>query len=204
MENQYIKYLKIVIGMMLISLAIVISLQTELGVSPYDVLNQGLQITFGIPMEKIGYVSTVVGIILILIAATIKTFFDKNNKLSFIKNISFVAILIGFAMGMMTNFWFTFVNINPGSLLFAFSSVYIMSLGIAMIAKQKIIADPMTTLMMSMTDCGLSIILTRIILDGSMVLIGYLLGGTVGVCTVMFFLFLGVLIKLNLKYIKIL
>jgi uncharacterized membrane protein YczE len=79
-----------------------------------------------------------------------------------------------------------------------------MSLGIAMIAKQQMVADPMTTLMMSITDTGLGIIPTRIILDGSMTVLGFILGGTVGIGTLIFLFFLGTCINLNMKYLKFL
>lgn len=211
MENrsQSLKIIYIFIGMALITLAIVISLIANVGASPYDVLNQGIQRTLGIDPSKIGYITTAVGICLVLIAAVVKTVTVKGeNKKSFFKNISWIAIALGVIMGWMVNTWYQVdivtTNVSEGSILHVFIAMYIMSLGIAMVAKQKMVADPMTTLMMSITDTGLGIIPTRIILDGSMTVLGFILGGTVGIGTLIFLFCLGTCISLNIKYIKFL
>lgn len=203
-NNINLKIFKVIIGMSLITLGIVLSLQVNLGASPYDVFNQGIQVTLGIAPEKIGYVAFGVGCALVIIAAFVKTFIDKKNTDNFFKNISWLAILIGVGMGWMINIWYLFISVNEGQLIFLLISIYIMSLGIAMIAKQKIVADPMTTLMISIMDCGLGVVPTRIILDGSMVVLGFLLGGTVGIGTLLFLVSLGVLINFNLKNLKFL
>lgn len=211
MENrsQAVKIVYIVIGMALITLAIVVSLIANVGASPYDVLNQGIQRSLGIDPSKIGYVSTVVGICLVLVAAVVKTMTQKGeNKKNFFQNISWIAILLGIIMGWMVNTWYQIelitTNVVEGSILFAIIAVYLISLGIAMIAKQQLVADPMTTLMMSIMDAGLGVIPTRIILDGSMTVFGFILGGTVGIGTLLFLFFLGTCISLNMKYLKFL
>lgn len=211
MENrsQVVKIVFIVIGMVLITLAIVISLIANVGASPYDVFNQGIQMTLGLDPAKIGYVSTAVGTCLVLIAAVVKTVTVKGeNKKNFFANISWIAIALGIIMGWMVNTWYQIelvtANVNEGSIFHAAIAMYLMSLGIAMIAKQKMVADPMTTLMMSITDTGLGIVPTRIILDGSMTVFGFILGGTVGVGTLIFLFFLGTCISLNIRYLKFL
>lgn len=203
-KNKSFKMAKVVIGLLSITLGIVLSLQVNMGASPYDVMNQGIQRTLGVPPEKIGNVAIVVGIILTFIAALIKTLFNKKNEKKFFQNISWGAIVIGISMGWMINIWYMFVSVNEGQFIFTVIAVYLLSFGIAIIAKQKIIADPMTTVMMEIMDCGVGVIQTRVIIDGSMVVIGFILGGTVGIGTILFLLFLGILVNFNLKYLKFL
>ena len=69
MKDEILKYIKVTIGVILCALGIVMILNADLGLSPWDVLNQGINIQSGITL---GQANILVGIVVILIGIYFK------------------------------------------------------------------------------------------------------------------------------------
>ena len=69
MKDEVLKYIKVTIGVILCALGIVMILNADMGLSPWDVLNQGINIQSGITL---GQANILVGIVVILIGIYFK------------------------------------------------------------------------------------------------------------------------------------
>ena len=69
MKNEILKYIKVTSGIILCALGIVMILNADLGLSPWDVLNQGIHLQTGITL---GQANIIVGIAVVFIGIYFK------------------------------------------------------------------------------------------------------------------------------------
>ncbi|MBM7685789.1 hypothetical protein [Defluviitalea raffinosedens] len=174
---HYLKRLmKLLLGLFLYALGIVVSMKANLGFAPWEVFHYGLGKTIGL---TIGTVSILVGLIICLCAVwmgekiglgtilnmiLIGVFMDLLLMLSFIPEVN------GLIMGI--------IMIITGLFIISFGSYFYIASGFG--------AGPRDSLMVALQrKTGLPVGLCRGFLEGTVVLIGWLLGGPVGLGTVL-------------------
>ncbi|MDK2788774.1 MAG: uncharacterized protein PWP07_2019 [Epulopiscium sp.] len=174
---HYLKRLmKLLLGLFLYALGIVVSMKANLGFAPWEVFHYGLGKTIGL---TIGTVSILVGLIICLCAVwmgekiglgtilnmiLIGVFMDLLLMLSFIPEVN------GLFMGI--------IMIITGLFIISFGSYFYIASGFG--------AGPRDSLMVALQrKTGLPVGLCRGFLEGTVVLIGWLLGGPVGLGTVL-------------------
>lgn len=178
---------RLVVGLFLFSVGITCTVVPALGLAPWDSFHMGLSGRIGI---TIGQASIAVGVVLLIIVA----FFREPLGIGTILNVW----LIGFLMDVfLQNELFPY---HP-SLLYRFF-LFFMGMVIIAVASWLYIgagygAGPRDGLMLTvMRRTGWPVSVTRILIEGSAALFGFLLGGSLGIGTILIFLLLGPILEI--------
>ncbi|MDX8335161.1 MULTISPECIES: YczE/YyaS/YitT family protein [Cetobacterium] len=197
MKKELLRYFKLIIGLLLCSLGVVIILNSNLGLSPWDVLNQGLNKTIGVTL---GEANLLVGAVVVLFSIFLKQPMGSGTLINF--------LLFGVFIDM-----YIYLDIIPkGDILI--KKVIILIIGI-LVFSYGCYAYISTGLGCGPRD-GLMVILTKKLkyplwkiktsIELIVLTLGYFLGGTVGIGTIVSSLCVGPIIqyffKLNNKDIK--
>ncbi|MGL5583422.1 MAG: YczE/YyaS/YitT family protein [Cetobacterium sp.] len=198
-KREVFKYSKLMLGLLLCSLGVVTILNSNLGLSPWDVLNQGLNRTIGITL---GEANLLVGAVVVFVSIFLKQPIGSGTIINF--------LLVGVFIDM-----YMFLDIVPkGDLLF--KKIAILIIGI-LIFSYGCYVYISTGLGCGPRD-GLMVVLTKkskyplwkikTCIEVVVLSIGYFLGGTVGVGTIISSICVGPLIqyffKMNNQDIKLL
>ena len=193
MKDEVLKYIKVTIGVILCALGIVMILNADLGLSPWDVLNQGINIQSGITL---GQANILVGIVVILIGI----YFKQPIGSGTIINVALVGTFVDIFMFLDFLPWGDTVLkqiflFGMGEIVFALGSYMYISGGCG--------CGPRDGLMVVFTKkTGLSMGMVRLCLEVSALTAGYFLGGKVGVGTALFSLGTGYVIQFFFKMFK--
>ena len=193
MKDEVLKYIKVTIGVILCALGIVMILNADMGLSPWDVLNQGINIQSGITL---GQANILVGIVVILIGI----YFKQPIGSGTIINVALVGTFVDIFMFLDFLPWGDTVLkqiflFGMGEIVFALGSYMYISGGCE--------CGPRDGLMVVFTKkTGLSMGMVRLCLEVSALTAGYFLGGKVGVGTALFSLGTGYVIQFFFKMFK--
>ncbi len=193
MKDEVLKYIKVTIGVILCALGIVMILNADMGLSPWDVLNQGINIQSGITL---GQANILVGIVVILIGI----YFKQPIGSGTIINVALVGTFVDIFMSLDFLPWGDTVLkqiflFGMGEIVFALGSYMYISGGCG--------CGPRDGLMVVFTKkTGLSMGMVRLCLEVSALTAGYFLGGKVGVGTALFSLGTGYVIQFFFKMFK--
>ena len=197
MKRELLKYLKLMVGLLLCALGVVTILNSNLGLSPWDVLNQGLNKTIGITL---GEANLLVGAFVVLFSIFLKQPIGSGTVINF--------LLVGVFIDM-----YIYLDIIPkGDLLL--KKIVILTVGI-LIFSYGCYVYISTGLGCGPRD-GLMVVLTKkskyplwkikTCIEIVVLSLGYILGGTIGIGTVISSLCVGPLIqyffKINSQDIK--
>lgn len=189
----FLRFLKLVFGLFLYGLGVVIVMHANIGYAPWEVLHSGISQTMGI---SIGVVTVGVGVIIVALTFLL----GEKVGLGTLLNM----LLIGLFMDLIISF-----NIIPivdhlsigipmlilGLLTIAFASYFYISSAFG--------AGPRDSLMVAVTKkTGFPVGLCRGILEVSVVIVGYFLGGLVGIGTVISAFCIGFCIQIIFKLFK--
>ena len=189
--NKFIRItLRVLLGFLVYGLAIVFMIHANIGLSPWDVLHQGISLKTGLTM---GQISISVGIIIIIIDA----FMGEGIGFATIGNV----LLIGTFLDIFEN-----LNIIPyaNNLL---SGIMMMLIGIVLGAIATILylkpalgSGPRDGLMLAVNKRSSKPVgFIRIVIDLTVLGIGWLLGGSVGIGTIISGVGLGYAIQIGFK-----
>lgn len=81
MKQEILRYLKLVLGLLLCALGVVTILNSNLGLSPWDVLNQGLNRSIGITL---GEANLLVGAVVVLLSMFLKQPIGSGTVINFL------------------------------------------------------------------------------------------------------------------------
>ncbi len=175
--TSYLKrFADLFLGIILFSLGIVFTMKANLGYGPWEVFHQGLGETIGL---SIGKASILTGLVIGVIVALL----GEKLGLGTILNMVFIGFFIDVILALdfipqMDSLWSGIVEITIGFFIIAFGSYFYIRSGFG--------AGPRDSLMVLLErKSKLSVGICRIILEASAVLIGWMLGGPVGLGTVL-------------------
>lgn len=155
----------------------------ELGLPPWEVLHQGISEQTGIP---IGTVGIFVGMIVLLLWIPLR----ERIGIGTVLNVIIIGIVIDVTLFFFAyegdTLWIQTVLMLSGVLLYGIGSGFYIGAGLG--------PGPRDGLMTGLARRGLRIGPVRVVLEVSVLVIGWLLGGTVGVGTVVFAFGMGPLI----------
>lgn len=193
MKKEVLKYIKLISGLFFCAVGIVTILNAELGLSPWDVLNQGLNKQLGITL---GQANIGIGIIVILIGL----YFKQPLGSGTILNVILVGIFIDLLIELNIIPW---ANGVPNQIMLFIMGEIVFSLGSYMYISTGCGCGPRDGLMVVLTKrTGFSVGNIRLGLEASAMTLGYFLGGKVGVGTVIFSLITGYIIQFFFKVFK--
>ncbi|TJX13068.1 hypothetical protein E9840_11030 [Tissierella creatinini] len=193
MKDILFRLIKATIGLFLFALGIVMTINANLGVAPWDVFHQGLSNTFGITM---GRASIIVGLFII----TLDIILGQSIGWASIMNI----LLIGSFMDllMLNNLVPTFSGFFP-NIIMILLGILIEGYGCWMYISVGLGAGPRDGLMVVLTrKTGKSVRLVKSLLEVIATLIGYLLGGSIGIGTLIMALLGGQIFQFAFKTVK--
>lgn len=175
--TSYLKrFADLFLGIILFSLGIVFTMKANLGYGPWEVFHQGLGETIGL---SIGKASILTGLVIGVIVALL----GEKLGLGTILNMVFIGFFIDVILALdfipqMDSLWSGIVEITIGFFIIAFGSYFYIRSGFG--------AGPRDSLMVLLErKSKLSVGICRIILEAAAVLIGWMLGGPVGLGTVL-------------------
>lgn len=189
MMRHYINRLFwLVIGVMVSALGITMMLRANVGLEPWSVLQQGMAQTVGITY---GTASVIVG------AAAIGTAVLCGESFGFGTVVDIVLCAIS-VDGLLWLDWIPEMHSLPSGIWMLLGGMELLALGTWMYMKSALGAGPRDALMVALAHkTGRSVGLCRISAEVIVIIIGFLLGGQVGIGTVISALGLGSLLNLN-------
>ncbi|MCL2318504.1 MAG: hypothetical protein FWC45_00335 [Treponema sp.] len=193
MKNFYIRLLNIIIGLFLYALGIVITIRANIGYAPWDVLHIGIANTLGL---SIGTISISVGLIIIVIVKIM----GERLGLGTILNILLIGIFLDIILKIniipkMNNLFFGSIMLILG--------LFIISLGSYFYIKSAFGAGPRDSLMVVLArKTKIPVGICRSTIELLATLGGWLLGGMVGIGTVISVIGIGFCIQLTFKILK--
>ena len=166
---------KLIFGLFLYALGIVITMKAHLGFAPWEVFHQGVSLTIGLSIGKVSILTGFVICILVYLSGeklglgTILNMFLIGIFMDWILESNVIPRMSGFISGMIMMF--------IGLFIISFASYFYIGSGFG--------AGPRDSLMVAIErKTGLAVGISRGIIEGSAVFIGWLLGGPVGFGTV--------------------
>ncbi|MBC3796219.1 YczE/YyaS/YitT family protein [Acetobacterium tundrae] len=193
MKTYLFRFLKLNFGLFLYGLGIVVTMKGNVGYAPWEVLHSGISQTLGI---SIGLVNTGVGAIIVVIVCLL----GEKIGLGTIFNMFMIGLFMDLILKsniipLMHNFWL-------GSLVMILG-LFIISLGTYFYISSAFGAGPRDSLMVAVTrKTGFPVGLCRGILEVSVVIVGWLLGGMVGLGTLLSAFAIGFCIQVTFKVLR--
>lgn len=179
---------RLLLGLYLVGLGLAMMIHTGLGVPPWDVLSQGVQVQTG---WSFGFSAIVISAIVLLLWIPIK----QQPGIGTVIN----AIMIG-----------PFADLNEplmpeldgwlANLLWMVLGLFAVALGAGLYISANLGAGPRDGLMVGLTRVsGWPFWIIRTIGESLVLLTGWLLGGTVGIGTALFAVAIGYLMQISMK-----
>ena len=166
-------------GLWLFALGSVLTIRASLGVSPWDVLHDGIRrntpLSFGVAVIA-------VGVLLVLVS----TLFGMRPGPGTIANMLFIGVFVDLMLLTRVG-----AGIDDGPMAARVavmaSGVAVVGLGSALYIGANLGAGPRDSLMVvAATKLGVRVGVARALIEGSALVAGWLLGGAVGVGTLLF------------------
>lgn len=162
---------------------IVLVIQADLGSAPWDVLNIGLYKAIGL---TIGSWSIIVGVFVLSTSAFLAKAFPK---LGAFLNMLLCGIFIDMYLLIP---WLQTPKTLPGQMMMLISGIIIMAYGMAIYISANVGTGPRDSLMLIiMEKTKIKVQWIRFIMEISVLLVGWMLGGPVGIGTIIFCLTIG-------------
>lgn len=177
------------VGMIILSFGIGMTIRGErFGIGPWDVLHYGLTETIGL---TIGTWSIITGFFLVLLMIIV---YRRIPKIGTWINMVVIGVFIDISL-----FVLPVPETYQGTLFMFVLGVIVMGIGIGIYIAPNMGAGPRDSLMLILVDkVGMSINGARITMEVTVALFGWLLGGPVGLGTVIIAFGLGALVQLAL------
>lgn len=193
MKSLCFSLIRLMLGLFLYSLGVVFAIKAYIGYPPWDVLHIGLANTFGI---SIGTISIILGIFIGLIAVLL------GEKIGFgtILNMIFIGVFLDLVLSIQiipvaNNFILGIAMLIIGLFIIAFATYFYIGAALG--------AGPRDSLMVALTRItGLPIGACRGIIELLVVLSGWMLGGMVGIGTVLAAFGIGFCIQIVFNLLK--
>ena len=182
-----LRLLRLCFGLFLFGLGVAIMVQAGIGLDPWTVLAQGIALRSGI---GIGWVILLIGAVVLLMWIPLR----QKPGIGTVANILLVGLAVELGVAVIppiTGWFWQLLTFLAGLLVLAIASgIYIGAhLG----------TGPRDGLMTGLNQrFGWPIWLSRFLVEGSVLALGWLLGGTVGLGTVLFALLVGPAVHVSL------
>jgi len=190
LKISFQRWFKLLAGLVCFGIGIAFMKQSQLGLSPWEVLHDGLARASGM---QIGTVSIFIGILVLLLWIPIR----EKPGIGTILNILII--------GTVTNLMLLVTPLAsqlPLQIFWLVAGLLGSGLGSALYLGSRLGAGPRDGLMMAFyRRSGWSIRLVRSMLESSVLVVGWLLGGKIGVGTLAFAFGIGPLIQFMFRLI---
>lgn len=165
---------RLYIGLFVCSIGIVMTIHSNLGLSPWDTFHQGLAKLTGL---TIGQIYTILGIFIVIL----DTIMGERIGWGTLANMAFLGLFIDLLM--LNNLIPQFSGFLP-SLLMLVGGLFVLAYGIYLYISVGLGSGPRDGLMIALTKKTKKPIgLVKLSIEALALLLGYLLGGSIGIGT---------------------
>ncbi|MGI6777713.1 MAG: YczE/YyaS/YitT family protein [Acetivibrionales bacterium] len=193
MKHFFIRIIRLYFGIFLTSVGVVMTYNANLGLSPWDVFHQGISKITGI---TIGVATIIVGVVIVIINA----FMRERLGWGTLINMVFVGVFIDL---LMLNGLIPVFHSFVARLAMMLAGLFVIGVGSFFYIGSGLGAGPRDGLMVVLTQkTKKSVRLVRSTIETAALVIGFALGGTVGVGTVISALVIGFFVQLAFKIFK--
>jgi uncharacterized membrane protein YczE len=176
LKNYFVRLLSLLLGLFLFAVGIVLTMKANIGYAPWDVLHSGVSELTGI---SFGTVSILIGILICFIVVAVGEKLGLGTILNMVLIGTFINVLLG------SNLIPTIHGFLPG-LIVLIIGLFVISFGSYFYIKAGFGAGPRDYLMVVIRrKTHLPVGVSRGLVEGSAVLFGWALGGSVGGGTVL-------------------
>lgn len=193
MKAVVIRIIRLFAGLFLFAVGIVMTINANIGLQPWDVFHQGLSHILNM---TIGQASIIVGILLIIM----NTFFGEKLGWGTICNMLFIGLFIDFLMlnnliPIFESIIISVIMMLLGLFIIGVASYFYIGAGLG--------TGPRDGLMVVLTKkTKKSVRLIRNSIEVTVSIIGYLLGGNIGIGTAITAITIGYFVQLSFKLFK--
>lgn len=179
-------------GLVLFGVGIAVMVVANLGLSPWEVLHQGISRNTGIPIGTVGIIT---GVLVLVLWIPL----HERIGIGTILNVILIGLVVDLAIWFMPETidetWLRWILMLGGTVAIAFGSGLYIGTGLG--------PGPRDGLMMGLQRKGINVGIARIGIEVSVLVIGWLMGGTVGVGTVVFAFGVGPLVAVFLPRLSL-
>lgn len=185
-RSLFYRWLFFTVGLIVLALGFTMIIKADkLGISPWDVLNVGLFKNFGL---SIGSWAIIVGFVIVASTAIATR---RLPQIGTLLNMLFIGVFID-----IFNFLIPDIETLVGQILIFSGGLLIAGYGVGLYVAPKIGAGPRDSLMLVLVEkTGLSISIIRSGIEVGVALIGWMLGGPVGIGTIAVALLTGKIVQ---------
>ncbi|WP_345385971.1 hypothetical protein [Nonomuraea salmonea] len=183
-----VRLLRLYGGLAMYGLGLALQVESGLGNGPWDVFHQGVALKLGL---TIGTVIILAGALVMLLWIPLK----QKPGLGTISNVVFVGLFADAALHLLPTpdvLAVQIVYVGLAVATVAFATLFYIGAGMG--------AGPRDGLMTGLVRLGLSVRVARLVIEVTMLAAGALLGGTVGLGTLVFALAIGPLVQLFTRW----
>lgn len=173
-------------GLAMFGIGISLIIEAHLGAAPWDVFHQGLSELTGI---SVGHVIVIVGVLLLLLWIPLR----QRPGLGTLLNAVEIGLVVDLVMPLIPD-----IDALAVRLLYLVVGIVVVAVGSGLYIGSGLGAGPRDGLMIGLGRLGLSVRVARTAIEVTVLVIGVLLGGTVGVGTVAFTFGIGPLVQVFL------
>lgn len=194
MRRSYpVRLALLVSGTALTALGVVMMLQANVGLEPWSVFHQGLELTTGI---SFGMASSLTGFIAILVAVLLGESFGIGT----IVNIVLCGVLID-ALNAVA--WIPLMTTVPTGILMLFAGMIVLAVGTWLYMASELGSGPRDALTVALArKVKRSVGPCRVTMDCTVTALGFLMGGRIGIGTVLAAVFVGWMIDLTFRIVR--
>lgn len=193
MKQFFARLLRLIWGLFLYALGIVVTMNAQIGYAPWDVFHVGLAKMTGM---SIGTASIVTGVVIVVITVFLGETLGLGTLLNMVLIGVFIDILLGFQIIPVAD------SFTVG-LMMMIVGLYINALATYFYIGSAFGAGPRDSFMVALTrKTRLPVGVCRVIIELSAVLVGWKLGGMVGIGTIISAFAIGFCIQTTFKVLK--
>lgn len=193
LKKEIIKHIKLIIGLFICALGMVMTINANLGVAPWDVFHQGLAKVIGITL---GTANIATGFVIVLIDIILGQPIGRGTIINMILLGIFIDIL------MLNHLVPIFESFLP-SIIMLLIGMFINAFGVFIYMSAELGSGPRDGLLVILTKkTGKSVRLIKSSLEVIAVTVGFIMGGKVGIGTLTLALFGGVIYQFVFKTVK--
>ncbi len=180
-------------GQILSAIGVTMVLNANVGLEPWSVLHEGLSLFFGI---SYGTAATIVGAVVIAIAVIMGESFGFGT----LSNVFLCPMMIDF---LLARGWFPEMHSFASGLVYLLIGMEILAIGTCFYMTSALGTGPRDALMVVLArKSGRSVGFCRIVVEILAVLVGWRLGGEVGIGTIIGAFLFGILLNINFSLLR--
>lgn len=183
---------RLLTGLALFGIGVALMVRAELGLSPWEVLHQGLSFRTGILLGTMGII---IGLLVLIFWVPLR----EKLGLGTVANVILIGIVIDVTLWRMPD---EFTS-TPVRWLLLLGGVALIGLATSLYIGAGLGPGPRDGLMTGLAKRGWPIGIVRIGIELTVLVVGWLLGGTVGVGTVLFAFGVGPIVHMTLPWLTL-